>query len=217
MKRKTKSIKFLKATIASIIVAFVFAFIVICIVGCVLKSEINTVVSLINMITVEEKELVVNKVQLDKNSDGTVKVLNYPSYGQNYATLSIEKAKINLPIYYGDSYKILTKGVGHSTGSYLPGENGTIVFGAHNSKDKFRNLSEVEIGDIITISVEYGVYKYKVEETEIINENNIEKLFANKGKEELILYTCYPFNAIGYTTKRYLVKAVLVDIGGANI
>ena len=38
--------------------------------------------------------------------------------------------KLELPIYHGDTLKILRKGVGHYAGSYFPGENGTVLLAA---------------------------------------------------------------------------------------
>lgn len=42
---------------------------------------------------------------------------------------------------------------------------------------------------------------------QLINETEIDKLPIQKDKEVLMIYTCYPFNNIGYTTQRYVIYA----------
>ncbi len=79
----------------------------------------------------------------------------------------------------------------------------------HNSKKIFRRFSELETGDEITIKTSYGEYKYRIYDMQIVEETQKEKLPIQKEKEILMIYTCYPFNNIGYTTKRYVVYANL--------
>ena len=43
----------------------------------------------------------------------------------------------------------------------------------------------------------------------LIKETELDKLPVQKEKEILMIYTCYPFNNIGYTTQRYVVYAEL--------
>ena len=45
----------------------------------------------------------------------------------------------------------------------------------------------------------------------LVNETEKDKLPIQKEKEILMVYTCYPFNNIGYTTQRYVVYANRVD------
>ena len=103
----------------------------------------------------------------------------------------------------------MKKGVGHSSGSYFPGEGGSIIYMGHNSKKVFRKFSELKLGDEITVNTSYGEYIYKIYDMKLINENEIEELPIQKDKEILMVYTCYPFNNIGYATQRYVVYAEL--------
>ena len=43
----------------------------------------------------------------------------------------------------------------------------------------------------------------------LIKETEVDKLPIQKDKEILMVYTCYPFNNIGYATQRYVVYAEL--------
>ena len=77
----------------------------------------------------------------------------------------------------------------------------------HNSKKIFRRFSELQIGDEITVKASYGTYKYKIYDMQLIKETEIDKIPIQKEKEILMIYTCYPFNNIGYATQRYVVYA----------
>ena len=59
------------------------------------------------------------------------------NHTNKYATIKIPKIDVDLPVYYGDSLDVLKKGVGHSSGSYFPGEGGSIIYMGHNSKKMF--------------------------------------------------------------------------------
>ena len=79
----------------------------------------------------------------------------------------------------------------------------------HNAKNIFRRFSEIQVGDEITIKANYGTYQYKIYDTKLIKETDIEELPIQKEKEILMIYTCYPFNNIGYASKRFVVYAEL--------
>lgn len=197
--------KTIKATIISIIVALFITVVIILTEYLFFGARIEEVISLINKVSIdienkEEKETVINEQN---------KIQNYPEYGAQYATIEIPKIDVNLPVYFGDTLEILKKGVGHSSGSYFPGEGGSIIYMGHNSKNMFRRFSELQIENEITIKTNYGQYKYKIYDMQLIKETELEKLPIQKEKEILMVYTCYPFNNIGYTTQRYVVYAEL--------
>ena len=136
--------------------------------------------------------------------------MSYPEYGTQYATIEIPQIDIDLPVYFGDTMELLKKGVGHSSGSYFPGEGGSIIYMGHNSKKVFRRFGELKIGDEITIKANYGEFKYQIYDTQIVEETETYKLPIQENEEKLMIYTCYPFNNIGYATHRYVVYANLV-------
>lgn len=197
--------KTIKATIISIIVALFITGAIIFAGYLFLGARIEEAISLVNKVSIdienkEAKETVMNEQN---------KIQNYPEYGTQYATIEIPKIDVNLPVYFGDTLEILKKGVGHSSGSYFPGEGGSIIYMGHNSKKMFRRFSELQMGNEITVKTSYGEYKYKIYDMQLIKETELEKLPIQKEKEILMVYTCYPFNNIGYTTQRYVVYAEL--------
>lgn len=203
---QNKFMQALKATIMSIIVALLITGLLVLGIYLFLGQEIGDIFSLVNKVSITDtkKEQGETKLSADK------KVLeNYPEYGTKYATLEINKINVNLPVYYGDTLDVLKKGVGHSSGSYFPGEGGSIIYMGHNSKKMFRRFSELQKGDIIKVTTTYGEYNYKIYDMQLIKETEIDKLPIQKDKEILMVYTCYPFNNIGYATQRYVVYAEL--------
>ena len=197
--------KTIKATISNIIVAFLITAILLFMVDFVFGARINEAVSMVSKIATDtDNKQEIKPIEINKN-----KITNYPEYGTQYATIEIPKIEVDLPVYYGDSLDILKKGVGHSSGSYFPGEGGSIVFMGLNAKKTFRRFSELEVGDTITVKATYGTYSYKIYDMKIIKETDLDALPLQKEKEILMVYTCYPFNNIGYATQRYVVYAEL--------
>ena len=198
----------IKATIKNIIVAFLIVIAFFGLIYVFLGRKIELNISLINKIAVDtsSKKNEVMSIDLDTN-----KIQNYPEYGTQYATIQIPSINVDVPVYFGDTLEILKKGVGHSSGSYFPGEGGTIIYMGHNSKKVFRRFSELQKGNEIVVDTSYGEYKYKIYDMQIIKETDISKLPVKNDKETLMIYTCYPFNNIGYTKQRYVVYANLVE------
>ena len=208
----------IKATIIELIVAL---FITVILLGAgyfLLGAKVEDTMSLVSKVSigVSDGNEVVNTV-IDENKQ----LKNYPEYGTKYATIKIPKIDVDLPVYYGDTLDILKKGVGHSSGSYFPGEGGSIIYMGHNSKKMFRRFSELQKGNEIEVSTTYGDFKYKIYDMQLIKETDVDKLPVQKEKEILklilkndkrkisMVYTCYPFNNIGYATQRYVVYAEL--------
>ena len=197
--------KTIKATILNIIVALILIIIVVGAVKFLFGARIEDAVSLANKITID----VDNKEEVKPIEISEKKIKNYPEYGTKYATIEIPKIDVDLPVYFGDTLEVLKKGVGHSSGSYFPGEGGSIVYAGHNAKKTFRRLGELQIGDEIVVKATYGTYTYKVYDMKLIKETDIQELPIQREKEILMIYTCYPFNNIGYATQRYVVYAEL--------
>lgn len=195
----------IKATIIELIVALFITVILLVIGYFLFGAKIEETMSLISKVSigVSDGSEVVNTVIDDE------KIKNYPEYGTKYATIKIPKIDVELPVYYGDTLDILKKGVGHSSGSYFPGEGGSIIYMGHNSKKMFRRFSELQKGNEIEVTTTYGDFKYKIYDMQLIKETDVDKLPIQDEKEILMVYTCYPFNNIGYATQRYVVYAEL--------
>ena len=197
--------KTIKATIINIMVALCITTAIILLIYLFFGAEIKETISIASKVASDKENKQVQETIITEENV----IENYPEYGTQYATIEIPRIGANLPVYFGDTLDILKKGVGHSSSSYFPGEGGTIIYMGHNSKNVFRRFSELQINDEITIKATYGEYKYKIYDMQLIKETETEKLPIQKDKENLMVYTCYPFNNIGYATQRYVVYAEL--------
>ena len=198
--------KTIKATIINVIVALFITAAIILSIYLLFGAKVEETISLVSKISIDKDNKQIQETIL--NEENLIK--NYPEYGTQYATIQIPRIDVDLPVYFGDTLEILKKGVGHSSGSYFPGEGGSIIYMGHNSKNVFRRFSELRKNDTITVKTSYGEYTYKIYDMQYVNEDEPEKLPIQTEKEILMVYTCYPFNNIGYTTQRYVVYAELV-------
>ena len=189
-------------------VSFFFAAIFVVVYYFLLEERVDTYVSLINTTAIGDSVI---KDEASYNFEAK-RLIKYPSYGSKYATLEIPSINLKLAVYHGDNKKILRHGVGHYTGSYFPGENGSILYAAHNTSGFFKKLDKVKIGDIVTIKANYGTFKYKVESTKVAKETDMSSFPIQHEKELLMMYTCWPINRsiVGRKTQRYVVYAVRI-------
>jgi sortase A len=146
-----------------------------------------------------EENSAVTKGIIDKSE---VKV---PNVGTQYAVLVSNRFDSAIPIYYGDGKEELESGIGQYVGSYFPGEGKTILIGGHDTTF-FKPLETVKKGDEITIKTSYGIFVYQVTKTEIHEAKDQTAYDLESDKEQLILYTCYPFGDIlENRSERYFV------------
>ena len=127
--------------------------------------------------------------------------------------LSIDKIRVEIPIYHGTSNDTLNSFVGHVEGTSLPiGGNSThSVLSAHRglpSAKLFSDLDKLEVGDTFKIIVLDEVLTYKVDKISIVKPNNSKELMNVKDKDYLTLITCTPY---GINTHRLLVRGIRVD------
>ena len=139
-----------------------------------------------------------------------------PKYSEQYGRLTCDELNISSPVFFGDRSNILEKGAGQYSGSSLPGEGGTILIGAHDTT-YFENLENVKKGQVFEFTTEYGIYEYEVTKTKIYDEDMYDEAYdLSADKEQLVLYTCYPFGELnGTKTQRmfvYLEKILGPDI-----
>ncbi len=206
-KNKTKYV--IIANLYSIVIAVIIIIFILGMIKILFGTQIETAFMLANKVSINVDSNKDNTNQETKIDTEKKTLENYPEYGTQYATIEIPRIDANLPVYFGDTLEILKKGVGHSSGSYFPGEGGSILYMGHNSKKVFRRFSELQIGDEIKVTTTYGEYNYKIYDMQLINETELEKVPIQKDEEILMVYTCYPFNNVGYATQRYVVYAKL--------
>lgn len=84
----------------------------------------------------------------------------------------------------------------------------------------FSLLQYASVGDIFTVTTEYGRYAYEVDSCRSGNVTaDVGTIVASDGTvlvnlgdsdDRLYMYTCYPFGYYGATNQRYVVRATLI-------
>lgn len=135
-----------------------------------------------------------------------------PEPDEQYGTMNCDRISLSAPVYYGDNETVLANGVGQYTLGGLPGEGRPILMSAHDST-YFAPLEQIEAGDIVTIKTNYGEYNYLVNSTLIADEADTSAYDLTQDKEQLILYTCYPFGQlVGKRNERFFVYCDLITV-----
>ncbi len=151
-------------------------------------------------------------VKTNANDELPSSEVDYPVGGQLYGKVKIEKLKMDVPLYFGDTDEILRKGAGQFMGSVYPGEIGTSLIGGHNVDD-FGKLGAAQVGDEIEIQTTYGNYTYRITKLDVRNKNDkeIDNMIYQRNDRRLILYTCYPLDSLGLTDERLFAIAEFVS------
>lgn len=124
--------------------------------------------------------------------------------------VSIERLGFESAIVEGVRDEDLIKGAGHMSETALPGESDKIVLAGHRNQ-AFGKLEHVEVGDLVKVETIYGTFNYSVTRMEVIDETQTEILLPTAPKEELVMFTCYPFTFGAPTEQRYVVYSDLIS------
>lgn len=134
--------------------------------------------------------------------------IELPDVGTQYGQIRCDRIGLDAPAYWGDTNKILRYGAGQYTASLWPGFGQLLFLSAHNTTF-FKCFQDIEVGDVINFSTNYGEFEYTVNKVEVLNENVLGDYILEHlrdEKEELVMCTCYPFYAIsGRKTDRLTV------------
>jgi len=133
-----------------------------------------------------------------------------PTPGPNHAIrLQIPAINQDVPVVEGDGPEQLKKGVGHAIYSVNPGEIGNVVLSAHNDiqGEIFRDLDQLEEGDLVILFSERKSYTYVVEDVLIVEPHQVEFL-ESTDESVATLISCYPYRI---DKQRIIVIANLIE------
>lgn len=178
------------------------------------KPAIRPLFSIYNLISSEyapsfneDVKNLYDENNLNTNEIIALKDIETPQTGDQYGKINIERVGIETKLFYGDSEEILLYGAGQYRGSFMPGFNRTTLIAGHTIP-YFQKFGELVKGDIVDISTHYGQFKYKITDIQVKNFNDSSAYdLAQKDKEQLILYTCYPLDGVGFKEQRMFVYA----------
>jgi LPXTG-site transpeptidase (sortase) family protein len=128
--------------------------------------------------------------------------LKHPVGGVDFA-ISIPKLHYFAAVKEGITATVLYSGPGHYPQTHWPGDPGTVGVAAHNVY--WIDFPKLTSGDEIDIQTRYGVYKYHVTGSRIVDPNDRTVLIPDALGYHLTLTTCWPLWAGAFATKRYVI------------
>lgn len=142
--------------------------------------------------------------------DVTPAASGHPLSGPILGRLNIKEIGLSVPILEHFDAATLQRGVGHVTGTALPGGLGNLGLVGHRDTF-FRPLKHVAAGMQILVVTQSGNYPYVVDSTEIVAPDRVDVLDIGD-QPGLTLVTCYPFDYIGSAPRRFIVHAHLASM-----
>jgi sortase A len=110
----------------------------------------------------------------------------------------------------GASGQALAFGPGHLEHTADPGQRGVAVYGAHRDTH-FRFLKDVKIGDEIEVTRRDGkVFRYRADSHSVMRFDQF-GIDPGSDRSELVLSTCFPFDAVTPGPDRYVLHATLIE------
>ena len=108
--------------------------------------------------------------------------------------LQVPAIYVDAPVVQGDGWEQLKKGVGQSLGTVNPGERGNLVLSAHNDifGEIFRELDQLNPGDLVIVHTNQRSYTYIVVDTKIVEPSAVE-VMDQTPQATITLISCYPY------------------------
>ena len=136
------------------------------------------------------------------------------SWADTWPVARIEAKRIHAStiVLSGSSGQALAFGPGHVELTPDAGERGVAVYSAHRDTH-FAFLRKVAVGDEIDITRDDGrMFRYRADATSIVrfDASGIDPLAEG---HQLVLSTCWPFDALTPGPDRYLLHATLIEPG----
>jgi sortase A len=129
------------------------------------------------------------------------------------ARIDVKRIGASAIVLAGTSGQALAFGPGHLDRTADAGERGIAVYAAHRDTH-FRFLRDVAVGDVIEITRADGRhFRYRADGSNVVR-------FDASGIDpaaqdfELVLATCWPFDAVTPGPERYILHATLIGTGG---
>lgn len=147
-----------------------------------------------------------NAEKIRNQSHGAACTVSDVKQGQLGGILSIPAIHLQAPVEEGTEDQELNVAVGHAPASVWPGLAGTSVFLAHDVS-YFVHLNALKPGDVITYSTACNTWRYQVTDQQVVTAGSS---VANTTNNTMVLDTCWPPNALFFTSQRLLVHAIEV-------
>jgi len=126
------------------------------------------------------------------------------------ARIEVKRLHASAIVLAGSSGQALAFGPGHVEETVDAGEPGVAVYSAHRDTH-FRFLRDVTIGDEIDVTRSDGrMFRYRADRSSVVrfDQSGIDPL---TGGYELVLSTCWPFDALTSGPERYMLHATMIE------
>jgi sortase A len=147
-------------------------------------------------------------------SVATGEVIKPWSWADTWPVARIEVKRIGASaiVLEGTSGQALAFGPGHIPQTADAGERGVAVYAAHRDTH-FRFLRRVSVGDVIDITRRDGKhFRYRADYSAVVRDDASGIDPAAQGVE-LVLATCWPFDAVMPGPERYILHATSIETG----
>ncbi|MDI4233586.1 class GN sortase [Bradyrhizobium sp. Arg237L] len=140
------------------------------------------------------------------------------SWADTWPVARIEVKRLNAStiVLAGSSGQALAFGPGQVELTPEAGERGVAVYSAHRDTH-FRFLKDVVIGDEIDVTRSDGkTFRYRADASSVVrfDASGIDPLSSGY---ELVLSTCWPFDALTSGPERYLLRATMIESGPSRM
>jgi sortase A len=130
-----------------------------------------------------------------------------PEEGDLIGAITLPTLGLSWPIFEGTNDEQLDAGVGHFSGSVLPGIADNSVLSGHRTT-VFGRLGELSVGDVIYVTTSGGAFTYQVRDFDVVLKTDRTVIVPTE-TAVLTLTTCYPFYSPVPTTQAFIVSADL--------
>ncbi len=112
------------------------------------------------------------------------------------ARLEVPRFNVDLFVLWGAQGNALAFGPGLETASASPGKKGATVIGGHRDTH-FKFLQNVQLNTLLSLQLANGEsIDYLVSDVRVVDTSSDPYLRVSSNNNELVLVTCYPFNAL---------------------
>ena len=135
-------------------------------------------------------------------------LMEYGISDEVFGVISIPTLQLEMPIFLGATSQHMADGAAHLSQTSLPvgGNNTNCVIAGHrgyNGASYFRYITDLQVGDTVTITNLWETISYTVTRTDIIEPTDVSKILIQEKREMLTLLTCHPYASGG--RQRYVV------------
>lgn len=133
-------------------------------------------------------------------------------------SIAIDRLNETIPLYIGAQRSHLSQGACVTAGTSMPlgGEGNNCVIAGHRGAwhglPMFRDIEDVQIGDLVVINTPWDTLTYRAAEIQVVTPDDVDAVKPQEGRDLVTLLTCHPY---GHNYQRYLVICERVEGEGA--